>query len=255
MDFLEQIGAYFPVNQQERKDKSLIYRYIQDYPHNVHTRENGMAHLTASGFIMNRALTRVLVIYHKVYQAWGWTGGHTDGQRDLLSVAIKEAKEETGLTHLEPLSEGILSLDILPVWGHMKKGEYVSAHLHLNAAYVLIADEEAPLTVNTEETDGVKWIDADSIAQHADEPDLVVVYEKLIKAARNYQEPKVPGHGQTVPPKEDRGLKQVLSDTAVPIALHEAKSAYYKAKLVKEVTFMTGKAIAKGAKGLWSSKK
>ena len=50
---------------------------------------------------------------------------------DLLFVAIKEAREETGAA-VRALSDEIFSLEILPVAGHVRKGKYVSSHVHYN---------------------------------------------------------------------------------------------------------------------------
>ena len=254
MTYKEQIAAYYPTCEQERVDKKVIYHYIEDYPHNILLRSNEIGHLTSSGFIMNKDLTRVLVIFHKVYQAWGWTGGHMDGDLDCLEVAVKEAKEETGLTHLTPLSQGMMSIDILPVWGHSKRDNYVSAHLHLNASYVLIADEKEPLIENVIETEGVMWIDVEDLGQYCNEPDLVVVYQKLIKAAKKYNPSKaISVTKQDI--TEDGGLFKVIKDTTIPIAVHEAKSAYYKAKLVKEVASRGGKGIINGVSYLFKKNK
>lgn len=248
--YKDQIAGFIPTCEQERSDKSKIYHFMQDYPHNILTRDNGIAHLTSSGFIMNRDLTRALIIYHKIYNAWGWTGGHADGDQDLLAIALKEAREETGLKRLTPLSRHILSLDILPVWGHVKNGSYVSAHLHLNASYVLIAEEEDPLILNEDETGGIQWIEADRIGDYSTEPDLVVIYKKLIEAARAYDPSK---ERPLVPVDEahkEAGFRKAVSDAGINIAVHEAKSTYYKAKLLKEFTVHT----SKGLKGLFSKK-
>lgn len=253
--FKRQIASYVPVCEQERVDKKNIYHYIKAHPHNILMRENEIAHMTSSGFIMNPSLTKVLVIFHKVYQAWGWTGGHMDGDRDMLAVALKEAKEETGLQHLRPLSKHMMSLDILPVWGHMKKGSYVGAHLHLNGAYVLIADERAPLIQNEEETEGVMWINADEIATYSTEPELVVVYDKLIRAARAYKPSEEKALVSEVEENAQEGMTKVIKDSAIPIAIHETKSAYYKAKLVKEVAFHTGKSVAGAMQRLKKNKR
>lgn len=251
--FREQITAYRPVNEQERSDKEIMCHYMEAYPHNILTRENRVAHLTSSGFIMNRDLTKVLVIFHKIYQAWGWTGGHADGEADMLAVALKEAREETGLEVIEPLSRDIMSLDILPVWGHVKKSGYVSAHLHLNVAYVLIADEKDTLKVNEEETEGLMWVDADAIGDYSTEAALVTVYRKLIDAARAYDPAKKVTVIMPEPPPEDSFAK-AMADTSIPIAVYEAKSAYYKGKFVKELTVRTGKGLAKGIKGVFKKK-
>ena len=95
--FKKQIQSYVPMNEQEVQDQKVILNYIKLFEHNILTRENEFAHLTSSGFILNEARDKVLMIYHNIYQSWAWTGGHADGDCDLLHVAIKEAKEETGL--------------------------------------------------------------------------------------------------------------------------------------------------------------
>ena len=71
------------------------------------------------------------MLYHNIYQSWSWSGGHADGEGDLLSVAMKEVKEESGLLSLKPLLDMPLSIEILGVQPHYKKQKYVSAHLHL----------------------------------------------------------------------------------------------------------------------------
>lgn len=184
MNFKQEILEYAPQNEQESAEKKVILDYIEKFPENILLRENEFAHLTSSGFIMNKDLTKVLMIYHNIYQTWAWTGGHADGDDDFLYVAIKEAKEETGLTQVEPLMKEIASLDILPVWGHVKKGKYVATHMHLSVAYVLVADENEPLKVNEEETSGVRWLDISDLEKYCAEPEILPIYYKLIKRAK-----------------------------------------------------------------------
>lgn len=47
--------------------------------------------------------------YHKIYDSWAWLGGHADGERDLLKVAVKEVKEESGVVHVRPLLDNPFS--------------------------------------------------------------------------------------------------------------------------------------------------
>ena len=101
--FKKQIQSYVPMNEQEVQDQKVILNYIKLFEHNILTRENEFAHLTSSGFILNEARDKVLMIYHNLYNSWAWTGGHADGEADLLAVAIKEAKEETGVANIRPL--------------------------------------------------------------------------------------------------------------------------------------------------------
>ena len=186
MKYKEAIMAYKPVNEQEEAEKRVILQYINEYPHNILLRENEFGHITSSGFIMNKDLTKVLMIHHNIYNTWAWTGGHADGDEDLLYVAMKEAKEETGVEKIEPLMEEIASIDILPVWGHMKKGKYVATHMHLSVAYILIADEDQALHINEDENSGVKWIAIEDIEKYSNETEIISIYHKLIQKAKAY---------------------------------------------------------------------
>ena len=133
MNWIEDIKNYKPYNEQEAKDKDLILKCINLHD-DILTRENTIAHITSSGYIVNKSRTKVLMIYHNIYKSWAWTGGHADGDSDLLHVAIKEAKEETGLKNVTPVMTNILGLDVLNVNGHIKK---VNMY-HLICIYLLL---------------------------------------------------------------------------------------------------------------------
>lgn len=183
----KQIKLYVPKNGQEVQDQKVMLEYIKLFENNVLTRENEFAHFTSSGFILNEAKDKVLMIYHNLYNSWAWTGGHADGEKDLLKVAIKEAKEETSIVHIRPLTDEIMSLDILPVWGHMKKGSYVSSHQHLNVSYLLIADESDVLRIKEDENSNVGWIPVNEIEHYCQEPQMIPIYKKLLKRAEEFE--------------------------------------------------------------------
>lgn len=184
MDYIEEITKYIPQNEQENQDKKVILNYIREFPQNVLLRENEIAHITSSGLVMNEALDRVLLVHHNIRNTWAWTGGHADGDGDLLQVAIREAKEETGIHHVMPLTPRIASVDIFPVYGHRKNGAYVNTHLHLSIAYLLLADDTEELVVNPAENTGVQWFPVNWFtADHFDPQDLSL-YGKLIERAK-----------------------------------------------------------------------
>lgn len=186
MHFIKEIQSYQPRCEQEKNDRKLMLDMIAQFSEKLLFRDNAFAHITSSGFILNPSLDKVLLVHHHIYQTWSWTGGHADGNADLLAVACKEAAEETGIQKAKPLTGQLDSLDILPVYGHYKKGKYISAHLHLSAAYLLIADERQLLTVNEAENSAVRWCEADKLPDYSNEPYLLRIYTKLIEKARNY---------------------------------------------------------------------
>lgn len=184
MELKALLEQYRPLCEQEEKDREVMLSYMRQFD-NLYTRENEFAHFTSSAFIVNPARDKTLMIYHNIYDSWAWTGGHADGMQDLLAVAVKEAQEETGLAQFAPLYGGqIYTLDILPVWGHVKRGKYVSSHLHLSLCYALEADDTLPLTVKPDENSGVKWVPIDEMIAHSSEKDMHPVYQKLIDKLR-----------------------------------------------------------------------
>lgn len=176
---IEEIRAFEPDCEQERRDQALILDYIEKNPGAL-WRSDPVAHLTASAWVTNAARDRVLMVYHRLYDSWSWTGGHADGEEDLLAVAMRECREETGVTHLRPISEKICSLEVLTVDGHEKHGEYVSSHLHLNLTYLLEADENDTLRICEEENSGVRWFTREEALAASTEPWFVErIYRKL----------------------------------------------------------------------------
>ena len=179
MKIVEEIKAYAPCCEQEARDKAVILDYLAKNP-DAFYRSDPIAHMTASAWIVNRERTKVLMVYHRIYDSWSWTGGHADGEKDLLAVALREAREETGLRKVRAVSEEICSLEVLTVDGHEKRGRYVSSHLHLNVTYLLQADESEEIRVKADENAAVRWFALSDALTNCSEPWMVKrVYSKL----------------------------------------------------------------------------
>ena len=179
MDIARCLNNYKPYNEQEAHDKEVMLHLLQTMP-DIFERKNETAHFTASSWLLNREHDRVLMIYHNIYHSWAWTGGHADGDTNLLAVAKREAMEETGVTDIKALSDDIFSIEILTVDGHIKKGSYVPSHLHLNVTYLLEADEAEVLRVKLDENSGVKWFSLEEALKASTEPWMTEwVYKKL----------------------------------------------------------------------------
>jgi len=181
MNYIDAIRQYVPTCEQEASDQKIMLEYYRLFGDGILSRTCALGHVTASSMIFNRERTKVLMIYHNIYDSWAWTGGHADGEGDCLATAIKEAKEETGLKNVRVISEAAAALDILGVQPHVKRGQFVSAHVHLNLTYLLEADESETLHICEGENSNVGWIPMDQIEEMVSEAHMLQVYRKLIQ--------------------------------------------------------------------------
>ena len=185
---IEMIKNYVPFNEQEVKDKQFFIDC--ENIEQILTRENERCHLTSSGFVVNKDKTKILCSYHNIYKSWTWVGGHADGDDDMLYVAMKEAKEETSIKSVKPLLNIPISLESVPVLGHIKRGKYVPAHIHLNVTYLLEADENELIETKPDENSGVEWLTFDELLNKATEIYMIPVYKKILEKIKVLQAEK-----------------------------------------------------------------
>lgn len=179
MELIRRLEAFIPWNDQEVRDKEETLRRLKS-GEALLDRSNTSAHLTASAWVVSPDRRQVLMAYHNLYDSWAWLGGHADGEEDMLSVALKEVREESGLQDVRPLTEDIFSVEILAVAGHEKKGQFVSSHLHLNVTYLLEADPTQPVRCKEDENQAVGWFTPEGAIAASKEPWFQErVYQKL----------------------------------------------------------------------------
>ncbi len=185
MDWQEIIHNYTPKSEEEEKYKE-VFLYSMDHFDDILTRRNPILHLTSSAFIVNNEFNHALMVYHNIYNSWSWTGGHVDGEKDFLKVAIKEAKEETGII-IKPITPMPLSIDVLTVVGHFKRGEYIAPHLHLSIAYGAIGDEGQKTVIKKDENSAVRWVPLNAVNTYSTERHMKGIYSKLISRILQYK--------------------------------------------------------------------
>ena len=90
-ELIRQLRDYQPWNEQEAQDRQLILEWLRTRP-DCYLRDDRVAHITVSAWVVSPDRRRVLMAYHNIYHSWSWLGGHADGDEDLPEVALREVR-------------------------------------------------------------------------------------------------------------------------------------------------------------------
>ncbi len=122
-------------------------------------RSHREGHMTGSAWLLHPQGDRVLLTLHRKLGRWLQPGGHADGEPDTLAVALREAREESGIDTIEPLGEGIFDIDIHEIPARTTAGE--PAHLHYDVRYLMQA-QSADFRVS-DESEALAWFRAEEL--------------------------------------------------------------------------------------------
>ncbi len=148
----ELLQKHKPFNKQEAIFTEQMIAFVKEHS-DCFERTLLIGHVTGSAWIVDKSRQFTLLTHHRKLDKWFQTGGHCDGDSDVLNVALKEAQEETGLTDIEVISSDIFDIDIHEI--PERKG--IPAHLHYDVRFLLEADMNEPLTISSESSD-LAWV-------------------------------------------------------------------------------------------------
>jgi 8-oxo-dGTP pyrophosphatase MutT (NUDIX family) len=136
-------------------------------------RSLAVGHVTGSAWILNSDGSQVLLTHHRKLDRWLQLGGHADGDPDVFAVALKEAREESGLSDFEAVIEGIFDLDIHPIPARKSDPE----HLHYDVRYLLRATGATDYVVSDESHD-LRWVPLDEVTTLTTEDSMTRMVRK-----------------------------------------------------------------------------
>lgn len=180
MDSLKsQIEKFKPYDEREASDRELTLYCIDAFP-DVLTRKNPVCHFTASCWVVNSEHTKALMLFHNIEQIWMWPGGHADGESNLAEVAKREILEETNLSSAQLIDSDIFDIEAFAVPPHVRRGKFVSSHVHLNLGYIFEADESELFRVKPDENSAIRWMTFEDILVNSEIGKMSSHYQKLI---------------------------------------------------------------------------
>ena len=164
-----------PLDAHEAQMVADTIRFVEDHP-DCFLRSQLSGHLTGSAWIVSPDRARTLLTHHHQLDKWLQLGGHADGDPDLPAVAMREAREESGLTRLRAVAAAPFDVDRHLIPG--RKG--VPAHYHYDLRFMVEADPTEPLVISHESKD-LAWVEVARVPELNREESMARMVRKTLR--------------------------------------------------------------------------
>jgi 8-oxo-dGTP pyrophosphatase MutT (NUDIX family) len=167
------LAAHCPVDLDERLALERMTDFVRSH-RDCFDRRLAEGHVTGSAWITSEASDRIVLVNHAKLRRWLQPGGHADGDADVARVALREAREETGLRSLALAAAAIYDVDVHEIPARGADGR----HFHYDVRFRFFADpDEAP--VSSAESTAVRWLTLREARRLAPERSVLRMIEKM----------------------------------------------------------------------------
>ena len=171
------LGAYRGRWPQEAAAVARFDAFVDSHPDCFH-RSCRVGHITGSSWLVDVAGDRVLLAHHRKLGRWLQPGGHSDGDPDTLAVALREAREESGL-EVRVLDDAIFDIDVHRIPARDRE----PAHLHFDVRFVVQAEHDRFRV--SDESYALAWVPTAELGDLTDEESVLRMARKwLVRRAR-----------------------------------------------------------------------
>jgi 8-oxo-dGTP pyrophosphatase MutT (NUDIX family) len=170
-----------PPGDPDAEDLEATIEEMARFAHrhaNALVRACAPGHFTGSALVVDHRGAAVLLLHHRKLQRWLQPGGHADGDANLAAVALREAREETGIQGLRVVVPAV-DVDI-----HEVRPPHEPPHLHLDVRFVVLAPPEAEIIGNHEST-ALRWVPIADIASYGPDRGLLRLVRRGLAVARS----------------------------------------------------------------------
>ena len=171
---LDQLALYQRANPGEAGTTSRFVDFVASHE-DCFERSLTIGHVTGSAWVVSADGGEILLTHHRKLDCWLQLGGHADGDPNVVAVALREAREESGMEDFELLGDGIFDLDIHPIPARKNEPE----HLHYDVRYVFRSIGKTLFTVS-EESHDLRWV---PVAEVGD----LTTEESMLRMVRKWQ--------------------------------------------------------------------
>lgn len=145
-------------------------------------------HVTGSAWVVTADGSRTLLVHHRKLHKWLQPGGHADGDADVPRVALREAREESGLAALSLYGrDDLLPLDLdvhdIPARYNVAGELIEDAHQHHDCRFLVVSPTAAAPVVSDESHD-VRWFRVEQLPQITQEESVLRLARKAAALLR-----------------------------------------------------------------------
>lgn len=171
MDLLHLLKNYQPLDAADALQADKIKQFINDNQDGFE-RTNLKGHLTGSSWLVDPTWKKILLTHHKKLGKWLQLGGHADGETDMMAVALREAREESGIQVIRSLSDEIFDVDIHFIPEHGAD----PSHYHYDIRFLLQGDD---LNFRASvESNELAWVEVEKLSHFSQEESLARMARK-----------------------------------------------------------------------------
>lgn len=149
---LEALEAHEAQDEAEARHRAAMIELLGRGPDTLTRGHFGPGHFTASCYIVDGE-NRLLLHHHRRLDRWLQMGGHIEPGETPLEAALREGREESGLSDLVPIG-GLLDLDIHPI--PAGKGE--PDHHHFDVRYLARTESAGSIMIDPSESNDLQWV-------------------------------------------------------------------------------------------------
>ncbi|PCE16070.1 hypothetical protein AUC47_10215 [Microbacterium sp. SZ1] len=155
---MRRLVADFPVTSEQDRAVQEDFASFFSRDDGPVQRGDGPRHATASAFVFDPTLSRVLLVFHGKGRFWVQPGGHLEPEdHSVADAALRELSEETGIVAPPPGDEYVYDLD-----HHELSAAFGRCASHLDVGVALIVAGEGGLRLSDESED-VRWWPIDAL--------------------------------------------------------------------------------------------
>lgn len=148
---IDLVQAHNPISEMESEHKKSTLEFLENNE-NCISQSNLAGHITASAWLITTDRRFVLLTHHRKLSRWLQLGGHVESDTTIQQAALREAKEESGISSITLLSQSIFDIDV----HRIPARKDIPTHFHYDLRFLLGTSEMEFCT--SEESNELKWV-------------------------------------------------------------------------------------------------